>query len=1078
MGRDLQFQLLGPLGVRAGDGDIELGSPKQRAVLAVLLLNANEIVPTDRIIDSVWGDAPPRTADHSVQIYVSELRKALANGSAAELIETRPPGYVINVPPDSVDSLRFERLVREGLAAVRSGDTSRGRPILEQALRGWTGAPLADFAYEDFAQGHMRSLAELHSDALEALASLELDLGNLEAAREAARLAVDADPLREEPRRVMMLVLYRSGRQADALRHFAEFQQLLGDELGIEPSEGLRQLEEQILLQDPVLDIKARPTAEGNPYRGLRAFSEQDADVYFGRESLVGEVLNRLANGPGFVSIVGPSGSGKSSAARAGVIPALRERGETVVVFQPGSNPLWELAGALDRATIGSRASLLRRFESDSGSLRDVVTRPLVVVIDQFEEIFTLAEPDAAVRFSELLASAIRDHAIPLRVVATLRADYYDKPLSMPALAGVFSDSVVSVKPMTAKEIERAVVEPARSVGVSVEPALLAQLIADMGDEPGALPLLQFALFELFERTDAALTLDEYDRLGGINGALTGGADELLGHLDADGRLLAEQLMMRMIQKGRTLSTARPVALRDLIDLGVDSVELQRVLEAFGARRLITFDRDASGAAVIEMAHEYLITEWPQMEEWLHSHAGDLDMLFALQAASGEWLSADRSDDYLLRGDRLDRYDSWRAETSLLLTRTEREFLDASAELRRRENAAKQEQAEKEATLVRRARRRLWAFGFAVAALAAVGTLLVVTLVPEPPPDVIIWADLTGAFGEMIGNGFDTGSEGHDVTMVSYPESSLAPVGEVRSYLERGTPLLMATMSIAGDPEGQSLPVDFPETTFVWIDCRQGLEPDPDDGMRTGPELLPNEVCIYSSHLEMGYLAGVAAALQTRTGHVGVIVGADAPFMHPFQTGFEQGVEYIDPTTEVSAIYLSDGFDGFVSSTLGYLATRRLIDDGIDVLFGAAGDAGFGIFDAMTTVGPESDVPLWGIGVDVDQYAYYETWKGPDNPDFNSYVTQLQSHVLTSVIKRVDLAVAEAVDEFFTTGAVSPTYIDIDTGRLAFGLTGGNADAIRPELDAAVEAVKSGDEVLVDREVTDVTYLLDLFYSR
>lgn len=1076
MGRELQFQLLGHLGVRRGAEYVDVGSPKQKAVLAVLLLHANEIVSTDRIIDSVWGASAPRTADHSVQIYVSELRKSLSNGvSGADLIETRPPGYVINVSPDSVDSLRFERLVREGLGALRSGDSARGRARLEQATEAWTGSPLSDFAYDEFAQGYIRSLAELHSDALEALGELELDSQNLDRARDLARRAIYADPLREGPRRVTMLVLYKTGRQADSLRHYAEYQELLADELGIEPSEELRQLEEQILLQDPVLDLRPRPQSEGNPYRGLRAFSEDDTGVYFGRESLVAEVLERLDDGPGFVSIVGPSGSGKSSAARAGVTPALRERGDTVIVFQPGGSPLWELAGALDRAGAGSRASLLRRFENDPGALAEIVTRPLVLVVDQFEELFTLTEVDVAVRFSELLAAAIRDDGAPLRVVATLRADYYDKPLSLPALAGVFSDSVVSVKPMTAQEIERAVVEPAHSVGITVEPALLAQLISDMGDEPGALPLLQFALFELYEKTEDSLTLDHYQRLGGINGALTGGADELLGRLDADGRRLAEQLMMRMIQKGRTLSTSRPVTLRDLVDLGVDHVSLQGVLEAFGARRLITFDRDSSGAAVVEMAHEYLISEWPQMEVWLEEHSRDLDFLFALQAASTEWLAAERSDDYLLRGERLDRYESWRTETSLMLTRTEREFLDASRDLRAREHEARREQEHKEATLVRRARRRLWAFAIAVAALAAVATLLVVALVPDPPVGMVVWSDTDGAFGELIVSGIDSGGEGHDVTYASYSDNSLAPLADVRSHLEEGSPFFMGSYNISSSVEAQSLPVDFPDTDFVWIDCQEDIETDPNDGIRSGDELLPNEACIYSRHIEMGYLGGVAAALQTETRHVGIIIGLDAPFMHPFQTGFEQGVASIDPEIEVSAVYLSWTFDGFTSPNLGNLAARALVDEGVDVIYGAAGESGSGMFQAIADLSAESDVALWGIGVDVDQYSDYENWKDPNDPQWTDFVSQMQSHVLTSVVKRVDLGMADAVDRYYTDGSIAPSYIAIDNGRLAYAFSGGYAEAIRPGLEAGIRAVVDGDVVLEHRDVTDVTLLLDLY---
>lgn len=310
-------------------------------------------------------------------------------------------------------------------------------------------------------------------------------------------------------------------------------------------------------------------------------------------------------------------------------------------------------------------------IETDSKELAAVIHRPLVLIVDQFEELFTLAESDVAIRFSELIATAIRSAETGFRVVATLRADYYDKPLSMPALAGVFTDSVVSVKPMTPIEIERAVVKPATAAGVTVESALLAQLVADMGDEPGALPLLHFTLFELFERTSNGLTLEDYQSRGGINGALTGDADAVLSEFDPEGRDLAKQLMMRMVQKGRALSTSRPVPVRDLLDLGVDRIALQGVLEAFGVRSLIAFDRDASGAAVVEMAHEYLISEWRQLETWIGEHSEDPDRLYALDMAAVEWIEADKSEDYLLRGGRLDQCEVWAGATSLMLTSIE-----------------------------------------------------------------------------------------------------------------------------------------------------------------------------------------------------------------------------------------------------------------------------------------------------------------------------------------------------------------------------------------------------------------------
>ena len=1014
----LTFQILGALRARIDQQEIDLGPPKQKAVLAVLLLNANEMVAMDRIIDSVWGEDPPRTAEHSVQIYVSELRKALANGGSPEMIETRPPGYVLNVNPELVDATKFERLVRDGLTAVRTGDVAGGRPKLENALDGWAGPPLVDFAYKDFAQGHIRSLQELRSDVLETLAGACLDVGDLDRSRELARQASEANPLREEPRRLTMLAMCRSGRQAEALRHYGEYQALLAEELGIEPSEGLRDLEERILLQDPTLNLKRAVSAEGNPYRGLRAFSEDDSEVYFGRERLVAEVFDKLAGGSGFVSIVGPSGSGKSSAARAGVIPGLRAQGETVVVMQPGAAPLWELAGALDRAGFGSRATLLRRFENDARSLVGTINRSVVLIVDQFEELFTLAEPDAAVRLSELIAAAIKDVATPLRVVATLRADYYDKPLSMPALAGVFSDSVVSVKPMTPVELERAVVEPARAAGVSVEPALLAQLVADMGDEPGALPLLQFTLFELYERTSNGLTQADYEHLGGLHGALTGGADQLMEELDEEGRDLVEQLMMRMIQKGRALSTAWPVALRDLLDLGVDRVALQGVLEAFGSRRLITFDRDASGSAVVEMAHEYLISEWPRMASWIDVHSDDLDRLHALDAATDEWVAADRSEDYLLRGERLDRFESWEKGTTLRLTRTEVDFIGASLDLRKRE---------------------------------------------EAPPDVVIAFHGRGdePWGDLIKAGLDRAAANFDLEVAEHSVDAHG-YGVVGEAIDAGAPLAILEAIDADRPLGREFLANHPDTPFVIIDSAAGMAPFP-----------VNATCISTRNVELGYLAGVLSALASETGTVGFIGGVDIPVIHEFQAGFEQGVEVTDPSTVVETGYLSGwngldfDFSGFASYTLAELLAEIQISRGADVIFPAAGVSAWGAFRAAGR-NAQTGAPVWVIGVDIDMYDSFAKYL--DDWDLDPEVGAIdQSRILTSIIKRVDIGVYLAIEQFVTNGQVDPIELTLANGGVGYTTTGGSLDPWIDELDAAIEAVKDGSVVLnLDRDIKAV----------
>ena len=1070
-----QFQLLGNFQVSTELGGIDLGPPKQKSVLAVLLLHANEIVPTERIVEMVWGDRAPRTADHSVQIYISELRKAFSRVSADDLIETRPPGYMVNVPPDAVDTLRFERLVRSGLSAMRSDDPKQARDHLEEALGLWSSDPLADFVYEEFAQGYIRSFSEIRSDALEALAALELDAGNLDAAQGRAQEVIEVDPLREEPRRVLMLALYRSGRQADALRHFAKYRATLTEELGIEPSNALRLLEERILLGDPALSVGAHTVADANPYKGLRPFSESDADVYFGRESLVDEVTERLDSGPGFVSIVGPSGSGKSSAAQAGLMPLLRARGESVELMQPGSRPLWELAGVLDRAGYGTRAALLRRFENDSAALSHIVDRPLVLILDQFEELFTLAEPDVAVRFSELLAAGIRDADTPLRVVATLRADYYDRPLSIPALAGMFSDSIVSVKPMTPQGIERAVVEPAVAAGVSVEPVLLAQLVADMGDEPGALPLLQFTLFELFERSPEALTLSSYEAIGGLHGALTGGADDLLSELDEEGRELAEQLMMRMIRKGRALNTARPVPVRDLLEMGVDGGALQTVLEAFGSRRLITFDRDASGGAVVEIAHEFLISEWPQMESWIDAHDDDLDKLRALDAAAAEWYDAGKSEDYLLRGGRLEEFESWRKSTRLNLTSSESQFLDASAEMRRRDETARREQLAEQAKLRRSARRRLWYFGGAVAALAAAVTVLVMTLLPDPPPDVVASYCCRGessGFGNMVAAGLAAGLEG---TGLTFREVGVSPDDRdsLLEFAAAGTGLIMTdgTLNVA---DLSALLDQNPDLIIGHMEC-------------TGADIEhhPRLWCVFPSNHEIGFLAGAAAGLATQTDRVGIVLGLDTWNMPPFMAGFEHGVAYTNPDAEVESIFLNSMLpyqdqSGFMSPALGHLAANRMFEEGNDVIFAAAGYSNMGIHQAAYEFSEETGTHVWSIGADADEWQAFSSdwWPAFVPSDVSRRLTEMregvQRHLLTSVIKNSDVGI-ELLVEAFADGAVEgDAVLSISNGGMAYAYSGDHLESYRRQLDDVIDDIVSGRVVVRDESDTPIPYLSDL----
>src|SRR5919109_1014450 len=246
----VEYRLLGPLEVIANDATVPLAARKQRQLLALLLVNANQVVSTDRLIDELWGEHAPESAPNALQVYVSKLRKALPPGA----LVTRPPGYVLQLDPEALDVRRFERLVRDARAALRTNDPRRARSLLEEALRLWRGPALAEFAFDRFAAPEITRLEELRLVALEERIEADLALGAHDEVVGELEALVAAHPLRERLRGQLMLALYRSGRQVEALRVYREGRRALVDELGIEPGRALQRLEAAILRQETSLE--------------------------------------------------------------------------------------------------------------------------------------------------------------------------------------------------------------------------------------------------------------------------------------------------------------------------------------------------------------------------------------------------------------------------------------------------------------------------------------------------------------------------------------------------------------------------------------------------------------------------------------------------------------------------------------------------------------------------------------------------------------------------------------------------------------------------------------------------------
>ena len=306
-----------------------------------------------------------------------------------------------------------------------------------------------------------------------------------------------------------------------------------------------------------------------NPYKGLRAFQEADAPDFFGREALTQRLRERLGEETElsrFLAVVGPSGAGKSSLARAGLVPALRRQAlpggctPVVVDLSPGTHPLEELEAALLRVAVNPPPSLIEQLRADERGLARAVKRvlpgdetsELVLLIDQFEELFTMV-PDERVRadFINSLFSAVADERSRLRVVITLRADFYDRPLLYLPASELFGRRTEVVGPLAADEMERAITGPAERHGLELERGLVAAIMQDVAEQPGTLPLMEYALTELYERRAGRLmTLAAYQASGGVFGALARRAESLYVGLSAAEQVEARQLFLRLITPG------------------------------------------------------------------------------------------------------------------------------------------------------------------------------------------------------------------------------------------------------------------------------------------------------------------------------------------------------------------------------------------------------------------------------------------------------------------------------------------------------------------------------------------------
>ena len=448
-----------------------------------------------------------------------------------------------------------------------------------------------------------------------------------------------------------------------------------------------------------------------NPYRGLRAYDEADAASFHGRATVVSELIEHLSTSR-FVTVVGASGSGKSSVVRAGLLPRLRADDVVVVTMIPGDDPIGALrVGLSEVATVSD----LDGAGVTVDTIDDVARHfgRVVVVIDQFEECWTRASVDDRDAFIDVVMRAVDDTSVDVRFVATVRADLLDRPLEHPRLGPLVAAGAHVLTPLSPSELDEAIVLPAARAHVRFDDGVLADLIGEAATHPGSLPLLQFTLTELYDRrVDGVIGRAALDAVGGMTGAVGRRAEEVFLELDDEEQASARGLFARLVVPGEGQPDSASTGPASELSPGMRSVA-DRFVEA----RLLVSDRDpATREPTIEVAHEALLVRWSRLTAWIHDDERWLVHVQHLSAAARAWDAAGRHDAELYRGARLEASIEAVDVDGRPISDLEREFIDAGRQARDAEIVAARRNE-------RRLRRRLTAVAIALVLALIAGTV-------------------------------------------------------------------------------------------------------------------------------------------------------------------------------------------------------------------------------------------------------------------------------------------------------------------------------------------------------------------
>lgn len=472
-------------------------------------------------------------------------------------------------------------------------------------------------------------------------------------------------------------------------------------------------IERQTIINRTLVDdIEGRPPDPGEPpYKGLQSYTENDADLFFGREQLTAELIQRLIE-PNFLAVIGASGSGKSSVVRAGVVPALAGQKHanivpealaaewTPYIFSPSQQPLRSLAAVLfpdqdqqselfSSQLLEDDTTLLNRLRTLSSSA------PILLVIDQFEELFTLDESQdrsptevVAAFVRNLVTAVTSDEKVNFKIIITLRSDFYTDCLEFEALHELLERHQKIISHMNRDEMREAIIQPAAKERWKIQEGLVELILEDVGEEPGRLPLLSHALLETWKRRRMrVMTLAGYQKeAGGVKGAIAQTAKDTYQQFTEMQQEVCQRLFERLtaFSGQHELYTRRRITERELIysENGL-SRDMQIVVDRMVTARLLTKEDEK-----IEVAHEALIREWDQLHSWLEKNREGLIIHRRLTVEAETWEEKERDSDFLFSGLELEEAEAWRSRNPQSPNTLENEFLNTSVlyERRRKRN--------------------------------------------------------------------------------------------------------------------------------------------------------------------------------------------------------------------------------------------------------------------------------------------------------------------------------------------------------------------------------------------------------